>query len=104
MKPFWKGKTTYHESVMMISVDGGPPQAKLLFKPKKILRVADSGLTQTYQKGKDWVLEGRTLKLLPGSKAVSMTDHELAPDSGRFPRPTGGFVLHHEGSFFTRNS
>lgn len=100
MKPFWKGKTTYHESVMMISVDGGPPQAKLLFKPKKILRVADSGLTQTYQKGKDWVLEGRTLKLLPGSKAVSMADHELAPDSGRFPRPAGGFVLHHEGSFF----
>lgn len=100
MKPFWKGKITYHESIMMVSFNGDAPQAKLLFKPKKIIRVTDSGLTQTYLQGKDWVVEGRTLKLLPGSTAVYMTDRELAPDSGRFKRPAGGYVLHAEGSFF----
>ncbi len=100
MKPFWKGKTTFHESVMMISKDGGAPEARLLFKPKKIIRVSDSGLGKTYLKGKDWTFEDGKLKLLPGSAAVSMTDRELAPDSGRFARVGGGYVLHHEGSFF----
>jgi hypothetical protein len=100
MTPFWKGKVAYHESVLMVSKEGGLPEAKLLFEPKKILRVTDSGLTTTFKKGKDWTYKNRTLQLLPGSAARSMTDRELAPDSGRFARVGGGFVLHHEGSFF----
>lgn len=100
MKPFWKGKITYNESVLMVSKGGGPPEARLLFKPKRILRVSDSGLGKTYEKGKDWTFEDGKLKLLPGSAAISMTDRELAPDSGRFARLDGGYVLHHEGSFF----
>lgn len=100
MKPFWKGKETSHESVLMVSRDGGLPEARLLFRPKKIVRVSDSGLGKTYKKGKDWIYEEGKLKLLPGSAAVSMTDRELAPDSGRFERVGGGYVLHQEGSFF----
>ncbi len=100
MKPFWKGKTTCNESVLMVSKDGGPPEARLLFKPKRILRVSDSGLGKVYEKGRDWTFENGKLKLLPGSAAISMTDRELAPDSGRFARIGGGYVLHHEGSFF----
>ena len=101
MKPFWKGKVAYNESVLMVSKDGGAPEARLLFKPKKVIRVSDSGLAKTYQKGKDWIFEGGMLKLLPGTEAISMTDRELAPDSGRFARADGkGYVLHSEGSFF----
>ncbi len=101
MKPFWKGKTTYNESVLMVSKDDGLPEARLLFKPKRIIRVSDSGLGRKYKKGKDWTFENGRLKLLPGSPAVSMTERELAPDSGRFARLDGrGYVLHHEGSFF----
>lgn len=100
MNPFWKGRVSYHESVLMVSKDGGLPEARLLFKPKKILRVSNSGLTTTFKKGKDWKYEKGKLKLLPGSAAASMTSRELAPDSGRFARVSGGYVLHHEGSFF----
>lgn len=100
MKPLWKGDITYYESVLMVSKDGGLPEASLLFKPRRILRVSDSGLTKTYRKGKDWRYRKGKLQLLPGSAAVSMTDRELAPDSGRFKGAMGGFVLHSEGSFF----
>ncbi len=100
MTPFWKGKMTTNESVLMISKEGRPAEASLLFKPKRILRVSDSGLKTTYKKGKDWKYEDGKLILLPGSAAVSMTDRELAPDSGRFQGIHGGYILHHEGSFF----
>ncbi|WP_171037858.1 SGNH/GDSL hydrolase family protein [Dyadobacter luticola] len=102
MRPFWEGKTMYNESVMMISKDGGAPEAKLLFKPKQILSVTDAGLQTTYVKGVDWDYKDDKLVLLPGSKAVSMKYTELYPDSAKksFPKRGGGKVLFAEGAFF----
>lgn len=102
MKPFWKGKIMYNESVMMVAKDGSPPEARLLFKPKKIYAVTNSGQIEQYVKGKDWEYKEGTLRLLPNSKAVFMTEQALYPDSTKksFPKNNGGRILFAEGSFF----
>lgn len=102
MTPFWKGKTMYNESVLMISRDGKPADATLLFQPKKILSVKNAGQNITYKKGLDWDYQGGKLILLPGSRAVFMTDSMFRTDNGKrsFPRKGGGKVLFNEGSFF----
>jgi lysophospholipase L1-like esterase len=102
MLPFWKGKVIHNESVMMISKDGGAPEASLLFKPKKIIAVKDAAQQTTYVRGVDWDFRDGKLILLPGSKAVSMRYSELFPDSAQksFPKKGGGKVLFQEGAFF----
>ncbi|MFN8343588.1 MAG: SGNH/GDSL hydrolase family protein [Spirosomataceae bacterium] len=102
MLPFWKGKTMHGESVMMISKEGQPAEAALLFKPKRILSVKDAGQTVTYKEGLDWEYKDGKLRLLPGSGAVFMKETELFPDSARrsFPKRGGGKILFEEGAFF----
>lgn len=100
MQPFWDSKTMLNESVLMVSRNGQAPEAQLLFKPKKILSVKNSGLDITYQEGKDWKFENGKLILLPGSKAIFMSDKQLYPDSARFPKLGGGYIFHTEGTFF----
>lgn len=102
LKPFWEGKTMYNESVLMISKDGKPAEAKLLFKPGRIISVKNSALNIEYKKGADWEFKNGKLILLPGSNAVSMTYSELYPDSTKkgFPAKTGGKIFHQEGAFF----
>lgn len=101
MIPFWKTKTMFNESVLMISKNGETPKANLLFHPKKIISVTNAALTKEYQEGKDWIFENDQIVLLPNSKALFMTEKELFPDStGRFKRKGGGTVFHSEGTFF----
>ncbi len=101
MIPFWKTKTMYNESVLMISENGAAPKAQLLFKPTRITSVKNAALTEQYQEGKDWIYRDNKLILLPNSTARFMTKSELFPDSsGRFPRKGGGTVFHSEGTFF----
>ncbi len=102
MHPFWNGKMMYNESVMMISKGGNPPEASLLFKPKRIISVKNAGQNIEYKKGVDWKYKNGKLILLPGSKAVFMTDSILTTDNGKrsFPRKGGGKVLFNEGAFF----
>lgn len=98
--PFWKGKVMHNESVLMLSRDGKPAEATLLFKPKRILAVTNSGLNVAYKEGVDWEFKNGKLRLLPGTKAVFMTDKEIYPESSKFKKIDGGFVLHNEGVFF----
>jgi lysophospholipase L1-like esterase len=102
LSPFWKGKVMHNESVMMISRDGKPGEASLLFKPKRILKVTNPGQNITYQEGVDWEFRDGKLRLLPGSKAVYTTDTELYSANGKrtFPKKGGGTILFSEGSFF----
>lgn len=92
----------HDESVLMISKDGKPAEAALLFKPKKIISVKNAGQNIEYKKGVDWEYTDGKLRLLPGSKAIFMTDSELYPDSTKksFPKQGGGRILFNEGSFF----
>lgn len=101
--PFWEGNIMRNESVMMISRDGKPAEARLLFKPKKIISVKNSGQNIEYKEGIDWEYKNGALRLLSGSKAVFMTDNQLYPhDSVKraFPKQGGGKILFNEGSFF----
>jgi hypothetical protein len=102
LKPFWEGKIMYNESVLMVSKNGNPAEASLLFKPKKIISVKNSGQNIEYVKGIDWEYKNGKLRLLPGSKAIFMTEAELYPDSAKrsFPKQGGGKILFNEGSFF----
>ena len=102
MKPFWKGKIIYDESVLMISKNGQPAEASLLFKPKRIISVKNAGQNIEYKEGVDWEYKDGKLKLLPGSEAIFMTDTELYPDSTKksFPKQGGGRILFNEGSYF----
>ena len=102
LRPFWDGKIMYNESVLMTSKNGRPAQASLLFKAKRIISVKNAGQNIEFKKGIDWEYKDGNLKLLPGSKAIFMTDAELYPDSTKrsFPKKGGGKILFNEGSFF----
>lgn len=98
--PFWKTGTMYNESVLMVSKNGGLPSSTLLFPVRKIISVKNSALNITYKKGVDWVFENGQIKLLKGSKAVFLTEEQLYPKAGRFPKKDGGFLLFSEGAYF----
>lgn len=102
MLPFWKGKEMYNESVLMVSRDGKPAEGRLLFPVKKIRSVRNAGQTIEYKEGVDWEFKHGVLRLLPGSKAIFMTEAELYPDSTvqSFPKKGGGRVRFAEGAFF----
>ena len=102
LTPFWKGKTMYNESVLMIARDGEMPSATLLFSPRKILSVKNSALNVNYKKGVDWEYKNNQLRLLKGSKAAFLTTTHLYPGTSgnTFPKKGGGFILFREGSFF----
>ena len=103
MRPFWNSNKMVNESVLMQSINGQPPEARLLFKPKKILSVTNAALDTTYVEGIDWEFRHNKLVLIPGSKAKYMTDQQLYPDSARFPKIDGGYIFHTEGTFFHRH-
>jgi len=92
----------YNESVLMISKNGKPAEATLLFKPKRIISVKNAGQNIEFKKGIDWEYKDGKLMLLPDSKAIFMTEAELYPDSAKrsFPKIGGGKILFNEGSFF----
>ncbi len=101
--PFWKTAIMHNESVLMSAGNDGTPQARLLFKPGKILAVKNSALNITYREGIDWEYAEGRLRLLKGSTAAFLTDSLLYPDSSsskRMRRKGGGFILFSEGSFF----
>lgn len=100
--PFWKTKTMYSESVLMISRNGEWPVATLLFAPDKILAVRNSALNIDYKEGTDWEFREGKLRLLKDSRAAYMTDKQLYPDSSKdaFPKKGGGLIYFREGSFF----
>lgn len=103
LTPFWKTATMHNESVLMVSSNGRPPEAKLLFAPEKILSVRNSALDTAYQEGVDWEYTQGRLKLLNGFKGAVLSNDQLYPDSASsraFPRKGGGFILFSEGSFF----
>lgn len=103
MEPFWNSGKMVNESVLMISSNGHAPEARLLFKPKKIISVTNSALDTAYVEGVDWEYKNGKLILFSGSKAKYMTDKQLYPDSARFPKIDGGYIFHTEGTFFHRH-
>lgn len=67
LHPIWAGKRIYNETLAPTSYEGGMAHADLAFEPDRVLRVMDYGLQKTYEEGRDYVIEGRTLRLTPDS-------------------------------------
>ena len=65
MKPVWKGKYMYNETVMFVGMDD---QASLLYTPDEILSVTSYDLKTTYEKGKDYDVVDGKLVLLEGTR------------------------------------
>ncbi|MFD0713332.1 discoidin domain-containing protein [Paenibacillus sp. GCM10027626] len=108
MTPLWLSNTIYNESVLLISENGGAPEAKLHYMPAAIISVKDAALGTEYQEGIDWQYEATTgkLKLLPGSKAAFISHDELYPQTYQngwsMYRPGSGYILYREGTDITR--
>lgn len=103
LTPFWSTDTMYNESVLMVSPDSvSPAEASLLFPPLKIISVKDASLETTYTENIDWVYANGKLRLLPGSKAVFMTNQQLYPTTkgATMDKIGGGYVLFYEGHYF----
>ena len=95
MAPFWDSNTMYNESVLMVSTNGQPAEASLLFIPIKILSVKNAALNVTYVENVDWKFENGKLKLLPGSSAPYLTNAQLYPttsESNTQPKIDGGYI------------
>ena len=65
MKPIWKGKYMYNETVMFVGMDD---QAALLYTPDEIISVTSYDLKTTYEKGKDYDVVDGKLVLLEGTR------------------------------------
>lgn len=104
MRPFWCSDTMYNESVLMLSENGKPACAHLLFKKPVKLSVRNSYLDTEYIEGEDWIYEDGLIKLTDKSKATFMTLEELYPAQPRegwtFPKAGGGNILFQEKHFF----
>ena len=104
MEPFWKAPVMYRESVLPVSRGGAIPEAKLLFLPEEILCVESARLDRMYQQGRDFILEGKTLRLTENSAIPFLTEADLYSreyiPGDTMPRTDGGGVLYREGSFF----
>lgn len=99
MTPLWRGDTVYAESVLLVQREGELPEAPLLYTPERVISVCDAHGVAEYREGVDWVVEGRTLKLLPGTAARFVRHETLFPASpGETPGTTceragGGWLL-----------
>lgn len=75
--PYWKMDRIYNETILMISENGEPANGKLLFQPKKILRVSDYTLKNEYKEGVDYTVDGNKLTVTENSSIPSLTQAQL---------------------------
>ena len=103
--PLWQTTTIIDETILPVARDGQSPAARLLFEPREILSVRDYGLATNYAAGRDYLLEGRTIRLPESSAIPFLTREELFPANpgakpGTKPAREGGYLAFGEGSFF----
>lgn len=94
LAPVWASEQVVDEPILPVARAGGAAETTLLFEPDGDVGVRDGALGRTYQRGVDYEVEGRKLKLLPGSSIPFLTEEELQP-SGKAP----GAVETHDGGF-----
>lgn len=80
MHPFWQGNTMTNESMLLVSYNGGTPEAPFLFPYTNIIAVKNAALTITYTPGTDWLYANNKLILPTGSRIPYVKDIDLAPN------------------------
>jgi hypothetical protein len=105
LTPIWTGDLMVNETVLPTSYEGNSAEANLAFVPSRIISVKNYTLDKTYQEGTDFAIEGRTIRLLPGSSIPFFRYDELYhndPNAKPNVMPTldGGYLTFSEGAFF----
>lgn len=105
LRPVWTGSRIENETLLPTSYDGKPAKANLAFIPSKIVSVKNYALDKTYEEGKDYVFEGRTLRLTPASSIPFFKYEELYhnnPDAKPQVMKTvdGGYMTFSESALF----
>jgi len=105
LRPIWKGARIENETLLPTSYDGKPAEANLAFVPSRIADVKSYALDRTYEEGKDYVFDGRTIRLTPNSSIPFFKYEELYhnnPDAKPSVMPTmgGGYLTFSESSMF----
>lgn len=80
LRPFWLGDTILGESVLFIRErEGSEAKAAVLFPIRRIVKVANSEGTTSYEEGRDfrWEPGQRTLTLPPNSRIVAKLPADL---------------------------
>lgn len=106
MKPIWETDTVYAESFTMVKDQNGNARAPFLYPPLKILGVTNATFTETYEEGKDFIIENNCIVLTENSRIFAFTEKEVyeaepIPDR-HFPHPTGN-LLYGEANFYHRH-
>ena len=83
MQPFWKGRTVYNETVLLVADQGGLATGRLLFTPTKIISVRNSALDKTYEINRDFTVSQRTLTATANSSITQMKTSDFP--TGDFP-------------------
>ncbi len=102
LTPVWSSKRMVNETIMPVSVQGNPAEARLLFTPSGKVTVRDYALDKTWQEGVDYNLVGNRIILTGKSGIPSVTEKQLYPDSpgGKFATTEsckGGTIAAQEG-------
>ena len=105
LRPVWKGSRMENETASPTSYDGKPAEANLVFAPSKIISVKNYALDKTYEEGKDYTVEGRTIRLTAGSSVPFFKYEELyhnnsAAKPGVMKTIDGGYLTFGESGFF----
>ncbi len=76
MKPFWRSKTMYGESVLPVRpADGHELSLPLLFTPEKIIAVSSSSGDKIYKAGRDYAFTAGVAALtIPKGSAIPLID------------------------------
>jgi hypothetical protein len=105
LRPVWKGSRMVNETAVPTSYDGKPAEANLAFIPSKIISVKNYALDKTYEEGKDYVIDGRTIRLISGSAIPFFKYEELYHNNpeakpGVMKTVDGGYMTFSESAFF----
>jgi hypothetical protein len=80
LAPFWRAGASVEQALFVVPESGGPPAARLMFAPDRVLRVTDARREITYEAGRDYRVDaaGAALTLVPGSRIPFSTPSRLA--------------------------
>ena len=105
LRPVWKSSRMVNETAAPTSYDGKPAEANLAFVPSKIISVKNYALDKAYEAGKDYVIDGRTIRLTAGSSIPFFKYEELyhndpAAKPGVMKTVDGRYMTFGESGFF----
>ncbi|MFM7322618.1 MAG: SGNH/GDSL hydrolase family protein [Armatimonadota bacterium] len=82
LRPVWTGRAIADESVFFVVGDDGVGAAPLLATPRGRVQLRSADGATEYVEGRDFRVDGRHLRLLPGTRIPARTVAELHPPPG----------------------